>query len=147
MLTRAARQREPTATRTSDEAAPWPPSGWTMSVAVAWRLSSWTVRHSHWALTTVDIMKTPACPVALAKVGPVVQSRPAVFLFGAVQRGLVPWLPCSQRALILVQTRGKFRYDCRHGVTVHCVFKCSAFVPQGDQCFQHVCSQAWLADM
>ena len=40
----------------------------------------------------MDIVKTPACPVALAKVGPVVQSRPAVFLFGAVQRGVVPWV-------------------------------------------------------
>ena len=29
-------------------------------------------------------------------------------------------LPCSQRALILIQTRGKFRHDCRHGVSVHC---------------------------
>ena len=67
LLTRAARQREPTATRTSDKEA-WPPSGWTMSVAVAWRLSSWTVRHSRWALTTVDIVKTLACPVAPAKV-------------------------------------------------------------------------------
>ena len=37
-------------------------------------------------------MKTPACPVALAKVGPVVQSRPVVFLFGTVQKGVVPWV-------------------------------------------------------
>ena len=30
-------------------------------------------------------------------------------------------LPCSQRAVILFQTRGKFRHDCRHGVSVHCM--------------------------
>ena len=31
-------------------------------------------------------------------------------------------LPCSQRALNLVQTRGKFWHDCRHGVSVHCLY-------------------------
>ena len=71
MLTRAAPQREPTAARTSDEAVPWPPSGWTRSAARALKASSWTARHSRWAPTTVGTMKTRACPAKVSVGRPV----------------------------------------------------------------------------
>ena len=53
-------------------------------------------------------------------------------------------LPRSQRALILVLDHmGNFGVrsppGCsRYGISVQCAFKCYAFMPQGDQCFQNV---------